>query len=231
MYILKWKCRYNCFKRYKVQSTRFDIRKIKESAKNGESSEDEIIRDELDRILQENEVEIKRRVSFQSPDLPPSLEELQDEALAIADSHHKAALNAEGESDQDYDFREFQPATVEEHEDKVYYSNRKSNRITPCAADLRITVLKDPIDLEKAMAEFNIEDVDDQEIKVKVESQELNPEQQQEEDDAEIQDQSRNFNFDKRASTLDQVNDGSGIANPGLEQRMPLPVNYRNVFR
>ena len=52
IYIVMWKCRYNCNSKYKVSSRNLtaDFKAIKKSSKNGESTDDEEIEEELARI-------------------------------------------------------------------------------------------------------------------------------------------------------------------------------------
>ena len=54
IYILKWKWRYNCVGQYKVKSRNLqeEVSKIKKQTENGESTDDEEIRAELDKIYE-----------------------------------------------------------------------------------------------------------------------------------------------------------------------------------
>jgi lysylphosphatidylglycerol synthetase-like protein (DUF2156 family) len=56
MYICKWKCRYNCSKKYKVPHRNMiaDFKTIKKNCVNGESTDDEEMEEELNKIYEKN---------------------------------------------------------------------------------------------------------------------------------------------------------------------------------
>lgn len=60
IYIIKWKCRYNFCKTFEVHSSTVNLKLIKERSVNGESSEDEAVQMEIDKIVHENKNELER---------------------------------------------------------------------------------------------------------------------------------------------------------------------------
>lgn len=125
IYILKWKCRYNCSKTYRVRQQNLvkEFKQIKSESKNGESTDDEAIEEELQKIYAKNKAEIQQN---------------RDQSILMTESYrmqpisdHKSNLDAtllfmgkqkeaKEDSDDDYDFKEFENAEVEEAEDRIY---------------------------------------------------------------------------------------------------------------
>ena len=64
IYILKWKCRYNCVSKYKVQERNLtqEVKQLKKSAENGESTDDEEINEELNKYYEQNMDAISRKL-------------------------------------------------------------------------------------------------------------------------------------------------------------------------
>ncbi len=54
IYILKWKCRYNCSSKYKISKVNLtqEFKDIKKKSADGESTDDEIMNQELDKVYQ-----------------------------------------------------------------------------------------------------------------------------------------------------------------------------------
>lgn len=113
MYILKWKCRYTCSKKYKVkqQNLLHEFKQIKKTSKDGESTDDEEMEEEIAKLYEQN-----REGIDQSTRRDISRRELHD---ATVDYIAKKDLH-DNESDEDYDFKEFEGAEVEEAEDRIY---------------------------------------------------------------------------------------------------------------
>lgn len=121
IYIFKWKCRYNCSDKYKVKQRNLneEVKKIRKMTENGESTDDEDIKAELEKIYDANQDAISRK-----------MDETMIEGVQDVDKHgatlmflnkktvHGAAEKAD--SDPDYDFAEFGDAEVEEAEDRIY---------------------------------------------------------------------------------------------------------------
>lgn len=59
--------------------------------------------------------------------MPLTRQNIRDQALVLADQRHKAE-DLEGERDQDYNFKEFDSAMVEEENDRVRESRRQTGR-------------------------------------------------------------------------------------------------------
>lgn len=119
LYILMWKFRYNCQSRYKVQERdlTLEVKRIKKTNENGESTDDEEINAELDKFYEQNKDDISKKLC----------ESMGDRNYDT--SVHDATLNfigrkkiedEEKEHDPDYDFKEFGGAEVEEAEDRIY---------------------------------------------------------------------------------------------------------------
>jgi len=64
IYILKWKCRYNCVGKYKVKERNLtlEVKKLKKHAENGESTDDEAINEELNKYYEQNKDDISRKL-------------------------------------------------------------------------------------------------------------------------------------------------------------------------
>ena len=133
IYILKWKCRYCCIKKYRVQSVNLldEFKKIKKATNDaGESTDDEQINEELDKLYAENKDRIGSMIDETMPlsegRNQKSRAELHDMSIAYM---AKKNQKEEEESDQDYDFKEFDDAEVEEAEDRIYSTyKKKQNR-------------------------------------------------------------------------------------------------------
>lgn len=117
IYICKWKCRYCCSKKYKVPHRNMihDFKTIKKNSKNGESTDDEEIEAELKQIYEKNKQEIQRNASENQTDQASMV----DTTLAFVNRRNRQEDEV-NESDEDYDFKEFEPAEVEEAEDRIY---------------------------------------------------------------------------------------------------------------
>jgi len=65
IYILKWKCRYNCSSKYKIQQKNLndELKSIKsKSGADGESTDDEIMNEELEKLYEQNKDAISRKM-------------------------------------------------------------------------------------------------------------------------------------------------------------------------
>ena len=122
VYILKWKCRYNCLSKYKVkeQNLETEFKKIKKT-NHGESTDDEEMDKELEKIYEQNKGDITKVMddsmmhSIRRPQ-EKSRRELHDVTM----DYYAKQENQDQESDEDYDFKEFDDAEVEEAEDRIY---------------------------------------------------------------------------------------------------------------
>jgi len=54
LYILKWKCRYNCSKKYRVKTFKLEKEVAKMRTENGESTDDAEIEEELKKFYEKN---------------------------------------------------------------------------------------------------------------------------------------------------------------------------------
>jgi len=122
IFICKWKIRYNCSSSYRVRSVNLlqEFKDVKKNCKDGESTDDDIINEELAKFYEQNRGEIVQRGSEASRLLTASG---HDETRKIHDAtiDYLAKKDAkEGDSDEDYDFKEFEDADVEEAEDRIY---------------------------------------------------------------------------------------------------------------
>jgi len=130
IYILKWKCRYNCLGSYKVAQVNLldEFKKIKKTSAGGESTDDEEINKELDKLYEENKDRIGSMADesmMRSSMHEKSRRQLHDETIGyIAKKDAK-----EHESDEDYDFKEFEDAEVEEAEDRIYSEYKKRQAV------------------------------------------------------------------------------------------------------
>ena len=123
IYVLKWKCRYTCDKKYKVKKRNLmaDYKKIKRTSE-GESTDDEEIEAELKKIYEQNRNEIEAEENQMEHSMYQGVGGERgdvsklDQTLAFL---HKTGKK-EDESDEDYDFKEFEDAGVEEAEDRIY---------------------------------------------------------------------------------------------------------------
>ena len=68
VYIIKWKLRYNCLSSYKVtrRNLMLDFKNLKKNAENGESTDDEVIEEELNKIYEKNRGQISRHIDTES---------------------------------------------------------------------------------------------------------------------------------------------------------------------
>ena len=118
LYILKWKCRYNCSSKYKVsrQNLLNEVEKMKTERDNGESTDDAEIHVKLDKIYEANKDAIGSQIDESA--IRSSMTGLKKHDATIDYiSRREAEADA---SDEDYDFREFENADVEEAEDRIY---------------------------------------------------------------------------------------------------------------
>lgn len=124
IYICKWKCRYNCSKKYKVRFRNMiaDLKTIKKNSKNGESTDDEEMEEKLNQIYEKNKQEIIRK--SQQSGFTHEMSGVHDQTLAFVGERQKEE-DEQNESDEDYDFKEFEPAGVEEAEDRIYTEYKK----------------------------------------------------------------------------------------------------------
>ena len=120
IYICKWKFRYCCGKEYNVatRNLKLEMKNIKKTG-NGESSDDEILEEQLNKVFEKNSDAIGRRLD-ETRALATEGDEMSrrhDETLAFIS---RKQAREEQESDEDYDFRELEDAEVEEAEDRIY---------------------------------------------------------------------------------------------------------------
>lgn len=96
-----------------------DFKKIKRTSQ-GESTDDEEIEKELNKIYEQNKNEIDRNQTSNPMEqsMGPHAGDVSklDQTLAFVAKTGKK----EDESDEDYDFNEFEDAGVEEAEDRIY---------------------------------------------------------------------------------------------------------------
>jgi len=131
LYIIKWKCRYSCCGKYRVRSQNLqaEFKKIKKT--DGESTDDEEIEREVRKLYEENRDAIGQDIDktlLDPQQREKSRRELHDATIDFMAKKDSRAV----ESDEDYDFREFEDAGVEEAEDRIYrqYKDRqKTGRI------------------------------------------------------------------------------------------------------
>ena len=66
LYICKWKFLYNCNSKYKVRRRNLteDFKDIKKTHREGESTDDEIIEEELNKVYESNRDHIRGRVEL-----------------------------------------------------------------------------------------------------------------------------------------------------------------------
>ena len=133
LHICKWKIRYNCSKHYKVKSVNLqqEFKKLKKQSDAGESTDDEIIKEELEKIYEQNRdkidglMETSRMMSsmHELPEVEHKNAKLDNTMLFV-----KTKDDEKGESDEDYDFKEFEDAEVEEAEDRIYSEYKRAQR-------------------------------------------------------------------------------------------------------
>lgn len=133
VYICKWKCRYNCSEKYKVKQRNLDVevKKIKKQTENGESTDDEDIKAQLDQIYEKHQDAISRKMDETMLDGgrhgSDILENKHNATLAFL-NRKTLAGEQEKEDDPDYDFDEFGDAEVEEAEDRIYSEYKNAQR-------------------------------------------------------------------------------------------------------
>ena len=86
IYILKWKCRYNCKSKYKVphRNMILDFKTIKKNSKNGESTDDEEIEEQLKTIYEQNKNTIRDRNQSENQDVS-----VHDQTLAFVNQQQR----------------------------------------------------------------------------------------------------------------------------------------------
>ena len=92
-----------------------DFKAIKKNTKNGESTDDEEIEEELNKIYEQNKQNMNDTHGLVAGS-EVNNETRMDQTLCYL---NKKEMEAEA-SDEDYDFKEFEDAGVEEAEDRIY---------------------------------------------------------------------------------------------------------------
>ena len=132
IHILKWKCRYQCSKHYKVQPVNLleQFKQVKKRTNElGESTDDEEINRELDKLYENNKEQIGEMVDqtmmHSSFDRGHGGEKTRQEKHDMTIGYMSRKEANEHAEDSDYDFKEFEGAEVEEAEDRIYDEYKK----------------------------------------------------------------------------------------------------------
>ena len=127
LYILNWKFKYCCLKRYRIQyhDLQAEFKRIKSRTNaHGESTDDEEMEEQINTIFKTNEKAVRKKRKKGAAAEEEEEKEFNAHDATIEFMNDEGAQNPE---DSDDDFREFEEADVEEAEDRVYneYKKRK----------------------------------------------------------------------------------------------------------
>lgn len=113
---------------------KLEYQKIRNTAKDGESTDDEIIEEEINRIFDGNKSMI-RDPSYASKSamgldrLETEAQENKNDVTLAYVAKSQNFKGQEDENDKDYDFSEFIDAEVEEAEDRIYSEYKKQRQM------------------------------------------------------------------------------------------------------
>ena len=116
IYICKWNCRYCCSSKYSVRKLNMqnEYKRIKDNAKNDEeSTDDEEIEAQVKKIIESKKYELGENERDASV--------LHNKVLTLIKKEQDDIVK-----DDDYDFRDFENAEIEEAEDRIYSEYKRN---------------------------------------------------------------------------------------------------------
>jgi len=128
LHTMKWQCRYCRNKKYNIKEYNLEksFKELKKSAKvGGESSDDEMMEVEADRIFRQHEQTLKRKARNPKTSGEIDLDSEAGRRNAAFDFIHKGMTK---EDSDDSDGLDFQRAEAEEVEDQLLAAHKKANR-------------------------------------------------------------------------------------------------------
>ena len=128
LYILNWKFKYTCLRRYRIQhhDLQSEFKRIKgRTNAHGESTDDEEMEEKVHTIFKTNEKAVRKKMK-KGGDAEKAQEIEVDLHEATIEFMHDEQSAAPEDSDDD--FREFAEADVEEAEDRIYNEYKKRKR-------------------------------------------------------------------------------------------------------
>ena len=132
IYILNWKFKYTCFRRYRVQyhDLQAEFKRLKSGAANvhGESTDDEEMEEKVHTIFKTNEEKVRKKM-HQRRDSRTGSETKHEVNIHDATIEFMHEENVENPEDSDDDYREFEDADIEEAEDRIYSEYKKRKQL------------------------------------------------------------------------------------------------------